>query len=197
MRMRMLTALVLLAGCGPLVQIGGNDKAPAALMTLRATAVPGATPPEFDRARAVLVLPPASVGALQTLRVPVIVTDTSLAYLTGATWAEQPNRQLQHVLADTLAANGVATLDPKQAPLAPGRTLTGTLVECSLDIRDAAHVVVRIRLDAALSSSAGAQAVRRFDASEPVASQSPADVAIALNAAANRLAGDVATWVKR
>jgi len=188
---------MLLAGCGPLVQIGGNDKAPAALMTLRATAAPVPAPAVFDRARAVLVLTPATTGALQTLRVPVIVTDTNLAYLTGATWAEQPNRQLQHVLADTLEANGIVTLDPKQAPLTPGRTLAGTLIECSLDVRDPAHPVVRVRYDAALATGAGAQAVRRFDASEPVASQSPVDVAVALNAAANRLAGDVANWVKR
>lgn len=197
MRAYPLLAAALLAGCGPLVQIGGNDKPPAALMTLRASATPAATQAAYDRTRAVLVLVPAATGALQTLRLPVIVTDTNLAYLTGATWAEQPNKQLQHVLADTLDAAGIVTLDPKQAPLAPGRTLSGTLMDFSLDVRDAAKPVVRVRLDAVLSGSGtGPQAVRRFDAVEPVASQTPEVVAVALNAAANRLAGDVAAWVK-
>ncbi len=197
---RALTAALLLGvtACGPLVQIGGNDKAPTALMTLRATAAPLASPAAaYDRSRAVLVQIPAATGALQTLRVPVITSDTQLAYLTGATWAEQPNRQLQRVLSDTLEANGVATLDPRAAPLPPTRSLDGTLVECSLDVRDAAHAVVRVRYDAALATnSKGPVALRRFDASEPVVSQSPADVAVALNTAANRLAGDVAGWVK-
>ncbi len=192
-----LTAALLAASCGPLVQIGGNDKAPAALMTLRATAAPVANTVAYDRTRAVLVQVPAATGALQTLRVPVITTDTQLAYLTGATWAEQPNRQLQRVLSDTLEANGIPTLDPRAAPLAPGRSLDGTLIECSLDVRDAGHPVVRVRYDAALATNnKGPVALRRFDASEPVVSQSPADVAVALNTAANRLAGDVAGWVK-
>ncbi|GEM_PF-712171 len=191
------TLLLALSACGPLVQIGGNDKAPAALMTLRATAAPVANTTAYDRSRAVLVQIPAASGALQTLRVPVITSDTQLAYLTGATWAEQPNRQLQRVLADTLEANGVATLDPRAAPLTPGRSLDGTLIECSLDVRDVAHVMARVRYDAALATnSKGPVALRRFDASEPVVSQSPADVAVALNTAANRLAGDVANWVK-
>lgn len=197
MRAFPLLLLALATGCGPLVQIGGNDKPPASLMTLRATATPAATQATYDRTRAVLVLVPAATGALQTLRVPVITSNTSLAYLTGATWAEQPNKQLQHVLADTLDAHGIVTLDPRQAPLAPGRTLTGTLMECSLDVRDPGHIVVRVRYDAVLSTnSGGPQAVRRFDASEPVSSQTPEVVAVALNAAANRLAGDVADWVK-
>lgn len=192
-----LTAALLAASCGPLVQIGGNDKAPAALMTLRATAAPVANTVAYDRTRAVLVQVPAATGALQTLRLPVITTDTQLAYLTGATWAEQPNRQLQRVLADTLEANGIPTLDPRAAPLAPGRSLEGTLIECSLDVRNPGHVVVLVRYDAALATnSKGPVALRRFDASEPVVSQSPADVAVALNTAANRLAGDVAGWIK-
>ena len=192
-----LTAALAISACGPLVQIGGNDKAPAALMMLRATVTPIAGSVAYDRTRAVLVQVPAATGALQTLRLPVITTDTQLAYLTGATWAEQPNRELQRVLADTLEANGVATLDPRAAPLAPGRSLDGTLVECSLDVRNPGRVAVLIRYDAALATnSKGPVALRRFDASEPVVSQSPADVAVALNTAANRLAGDVAGWVK-
>ena len=192
----LVTALAISA-CGPLVQIGGNDKAPAALMTLRATAAPVASPAPYERSRAVVVQIPAATGALQTLRLPVITTDTQLAYLTGATWAEQPNRQLQRVLADTLEANGVATLDPRAAPLPPGRSLDGTLVECSLDVRNPGRVIVLVRYDAALATNNnGPVALRRFDATEPVVSQSPADVAVALNIAANRLAGAVAGWVK-
>lgn len=192
------TVLLALAGCGPLVQIGGNDKPPTALLTLTATAVapPGAlTTPRKDT---VLVTIPAVTGILQTLRLPVITSDTSLAYLTGATWAVQPNRQMQRILADTIEANGVVVLDPNQAVLANGRTLTSTLMECALDVRDPAKPVVRMRLDAVLAGAGTVPlATQRFTAVEPVTSQSPGDVAIALNTAANRVAGDVARWVKQ
>lgn len=189
----------VLAGCGPLVQIGGNDKAPVALLTLRTTAAPVPTPAAVDKAATVLVLTPTVPGPLQTLRLPVATGDTQVAYLTGATWAEQPNRQFQQMLADTIAARGIVVLDPRQAPLAQGRTLSGELVEFGLDVRDPAAAVVRVRYDAALAGigKAAPLSVRRFDAAVPVSSQLPGDVAVALNRAANTVAGDVAAWVAR
>ena len=202
-------ALLAVAACGPLVQIGGNDKAPASLLALRATAVPAAGAPALtttDPRATVLVLVPAVPGILQTLRLPVTTTDTTVAYLTGATWAEQPNREFQRVLADTIAARGIPVLDPRQATAAGGRTLSGTLLDFGLDVRDPAAAVVRVRFDAALTgpgSGVGAKgapspfAIRRFDASVPVATQNPTDVAIALNTAANAVAADVAAWIPR
>ncbi len=194
-----LVAAFAIAGCGPLVQIGGNDKAPTALLALRATAAPGpAVPTTSDRATTLLVLVPSVPGTLQTLRLPVTTSDTEVAYLTGATWAEQPNREFQHVLADTISARGVAVIDPHQASLAPGRTLSGVLVEFGLDVRNPAATVVRVRYDATLSGTAKAPfTIRRFDAVQPVATQNPADVAIALNTAANAVATQVADWVAR
>ena len=188
------------AACGPLVQIGGNDKAPASLLALRATAVPaaGAGRGTTDPKATVTVLVPAVPGILQTLRLPVITTDTAVAYLTGAQWAEQPNREFQRVLADTIAARGIPVLDPRQSTAASGRTLSGTLLDFGLDVRNPAAVVVRVRFDAALTGSSGKGApfaIRRFDASAPVATQNPTDVAIALNLAANEVARDVAAWI--
>ena len=196
-----VAAVAGLAACGPLVQIGGNAKAPASLLALRATATPPAGGTASSDARAtVLVLVPAVPGMLQTLRLPVETSDTTIAYLTGATWAEQPNREFQRVLADTIQARGIPVLDPRQATASGGRILAGTLLDFSLDVRNPAAPVVRVRFDAALTGTAAKGqvavfAVRRFDASEPVASQNPTDVAIALNAAANRVAADVAAWI--
>ncbi len=187
-----------LAGCGPLVQIGGNAKAPASLLALRATASPPTAATATDPKATVLVLVPAVPGILQTLRLPVLVTDTSVEYLTGATWAEQPNREFQRVLADTIAARGIPVLDPRQSTAASGRTLSGTLLDFTLDVRNPAAVVVRVRFDAALTGVNKVPfAIRRFDASVPVATQNPTDVAIALNAAANTVAADVAAWIAR
>ena len=113
-----------------------------------------------------------------------------------ASWAEQPNRQFQRLLADTLAGAGVAVLDTRSGGVAPARTLTGHLREFGLDVRGAP--VVRVRYDAQLAGprGAGTVALRSFVAEEKVTSQQPAVIAAALNRAANRLAGEVAAWVK-
>jgi cholesterol transport system auxiliary component len=197
-----LAAAAALSACGPLVQIGGNDKAPPSLLALRATAVP---PPggaaTTDPKATVLVLVPAVSGTLQTLHQSVLTSDTTVAYLTGAEWSEQPNRELQRVLADTIAAKGIPVLDPRQATINAGRTLSGTLLDFTLDVRNQAAPVVRIRYDAALTGPGlpgkAPFALRRFEATVPVATQNPTDVATALNAAANMVAADVAAWIAR
>ena len=196
MRALALTALLALGACGPLVQIGGNDKAPVALLTLRATAAAGT--PATDLSRSVSVVTPNVPGPLQTLRLPVIQRDTELAYLTGATWAEQPNKLFARVLADTIAGSGVAVLDARQSSVGAARTLGGTLVEFSLDVRNAAAPAVVLRYDALLTGDGGKTiAIRRFDRRVPVSSQAPGDVVVALNSAANAMAGDVAAWLPR
>ena len=191
----LLATLVLLASCGPLVQIGGNDTPPASLLTLRATATPGAIAPAAKPAT-VMVVVPAAAGALQTLRVPVTVSEVELQYLVGATWSEQPNRLFRRVLADTIVARGLIVIDPRGPSPRADMTLSGTLADFGLDVRVLGNPHVNVRYDAVLNSSTGTLiAARRFDASAPVADKSPAVVGAALNDAANRVAGDVSDWV--
>lgn len=195
---RRLTPLLLIAvaGCGPLVQVGGNTPAPAALLVLRSD-VP---PPQFAGPTAITdtlaVAAPDVPAELQTLRLPVQVDGSSVQYLAGASWAEQPSRQFQRLLGDKLAAAGVAVLDSRGGNVSPARLLTGHLREFGLDVRQAA--VVRVRYDAQLAGPRGGAtvALRSFVAEEPVPSQQPAAVAAALSRASNRLAGEVAAWVK-
>ena len=197
--------LLVLAACGPLVQIGGNAKPPASLLTLAATAVPRAYAGPARLGDTLGVEVPTVPATLQTLRIPVTTTATEVTYLTGASWAEQPNRQFQRLLADTLAANGQAVVDPRQSAIAPARTLAGSLRDFGLDMRSPAAPLVRVRYDAQLSGSTKASgnggasvgdsvALRRFDTSEPADAATPTAVAAALNRAANRLAADVAAW---
>ena len=190
----LLAALALLASCGPLVQIGGNDTPPPMLLTLRATATPAAAP--ATKPATVMVVVPAAAGALQTLRLPVAVGDVELQYLVGATWSEQPNRLFRRVLADTIVARGLIVIDPRGPSPRADMTLSGTLAEFGLDVRVAADPHVNVRYDAVLNSTNGTLiAARRFEASAPVAGKSPAVVGAALNDAANRVAGEVADWV--
>ena len=192
-----LAALLLVAGCGPLVQIGGNAKPPVSLLTLRATAAPLPYAGPAKLADSIGVDLPVVPGALQTLRLPVTTSDSEITYLVGATWAEQPNRQFQRLLADTLAARGLAVIDSHQSAASPARTLSGTLRECGLDVRSGA--IVRIRYDAQLASPGNRSAplaLRRFEVTEAAGDQRPAAIAAALNRAANRIAAEVADWAK-
>nr|WP_310522782.1 ABC-type transport auxiliary lipoprotein family protein [Polymorphobacter sp.] len=194
-----MLALLLLSACGPLVQIGGNSTPPDSLLTLNATTAPIPYAGPAQRTDTIGVDIPGVPAVLQTLRLPVTTSATEVSYLVGAAWAEQPNRQFQRLLADTLAANGFAVVDLRQSNIAPARTVTGTLREFGLDVRDPANPVVRVRYDAQIAatrSPASGVALRRFEASAPASNQSPTAVAAALNQAANQLAAEVATWAK-
>ena len=192
----LLTGLALSA-CGPIVQIGGNAKPPASLLTLHATAAPRPYAGPSNRAETIGVELPGTPATLQTLRLPVNISATEVAYLAGATWSEQPNRQFQRLLADTLAAAGLAVIDVRQSRVAPARTLTGVLRDFGLDVADPANPVVRVRFDAQIANARSPQPtllLRRFEAFEPAIDQRPAAVAAALNRAANRMAGEISEW---
>ncbi len=185
---------LMLAACGPIVQVGGNAPRPDAVYTLSTappTAVPAGTAP-IDMARAVTVDTPSMPGALQTLRIPVSVSDTAIQYVKGAQWSEQPNRLFQRVLADTLVHAGISVVDQRSSGQTAGRRLTGQLMAFGLDVREGLQV--RVRYDATLAGPDGVRQ-RRFEREAPVGSAEGADVALALNGAANRVAADVAAWV--
>ena len=189
-----LALLFAAAACGPLVQVGGGGKPPASLFVLRAPPPP--PPTNVAPTATILVDQPAVVGTLQTLRVPVIEADTRVTYLIAATWAEQPSKQFQRVLIDTLAARpGVLALAATQVDGRADRRLAGTLIEFGLDLRDAGRPQVRLRFDAVLTGpDRKLIGVRRFDKVQPVESADPDAVAVGLNAAANAMASDVAAW---
>ena len=189
-----LPLLALVASCGPLVQIGGNTPRPESLYTLTApppAAVPAGLNP-IDMKQAVTVDIPAVPGVLQTLRIPVWVSDTSIQYLTGAQWAEQPNRLFQRLLSDTLTANGVGVVDQRSSGQTGGRRLTGQLLLFGVDVRGAQQV--HVRYEAQLAGPDGVRQ-RRFEREVPLTQVAGPEAAVALNQAANAVAADVARWV--
>ena len=85
-------------------------------------------------------------------------------------------------------------IDLRQSSVAPARRLTGQLLDFGVDVRDAAHPVVRVRYDAQLTAPFR---LKRFDASEPVdPALPPVATAEALNRAANSVAAAVADWAR-
>jgi cholesterol transport system auxiliary component len=188
-------ALLLLAGCGPLVQVGSSAPPPDALLTLSAAApasVPVGTQP-VAAGQAVSVSIPDVPGTLRTLRIPVTVSDTEVQYVKAAVWAEQPNRLFQRLLADTIANAGVPVIDARSVGTAADRRLTGQLLAFGVDTKGPSPMV-RVRYDASLTSPDGLRQ-RRFEREAPLARVDGPAAAGALNQAANALAGDVARWL--
>lgn len=195
--MPLLVTTLALAGCGPIVQIGGNDKPPQALLTLNATATPRPYAGPGGLGPTIAVDVPRVPMTLQTVRLPVTTSATEVSYLAGASWAEQPNRQFQQLLADTLSAGGQSVINRRETVVQPARVISGTLRTFGLDVSSPGAAVVRIRFDAQLTAQGAVVSLRRFDAVQPVSSQSPSVVAAALNVAANVVAADVSDWVKQ
>ncbi len=189
-----LAALLLAtAACGPLVQIGGNAKPPAALLTLRADLPPA--PASAKPGDTLAIALPTVPGSLQTLRLPVTTANTEVQYLKDGSWIEQPAKLFQRLLLDVVSAKaGVVALDGRSFDVAPERKLSGQLLEFGLDVRSSP--VVRVRYDATLTSNAGKLlGVRSFRSSAPLPAETPEAAAIALNQAANAVASDVAAWI--
>ena len=109
------------------------------------------------------------------------------------TWVDTPDTLFQDLLTETVTrTTNRVVLDPNQSTLDPGVTISGNLSRFGYDAQEG---VVIVRYDAAMNRAGGtAVATRRFEAREP-ADGTAATVAPAINAAANRVAMEVAQWV--
>lgn len=179
-----------LSGC-----ISLGDKPPESLLTLHAdTPLPVGTSGVARNGSTIMVLPPTQPAALANDRVAVRTDDTSIAYLAKARWSDMPARLFSDLLGETVAARtGRTLIDRRQSAIAPGARLMGRLNAFELNTRLGAVVV---SYDASLAAGDGSPLItRRFEAQVPTASEKAPDVARALNAAANKVAVDVADWV--
>jgi cholesterol transport system auxiliary component len=193
-----LALMLALSACGPIVQIGANQKPPQSLLTIGSTApMPVIADGNGPLGPTIAVDVPSVPMTLQTVRLPVTTSPTDVSYLAGAIWAEQPNRQFRQLVADTLSASGFAVINRRETSIPPSRVLSGTLLVFGLDVSNPDAAVVRVRYDAQLTGGGKIIALRRFDASVPVTSQSPTAVAQGLNVAANQVAGEISVWARQ
>ncbi len=172
----------------------GGKKVPPTLLTLNSSApLPASIARTAAAGEALTINVPVISKELSTTRVPALVGPTAIAYIEGLQWVESPDKLFQDLLQETVTrTTNRVVLDPRQASLDPGVSLTGTLTRFGFDTATRAVVV---RYDGALASAGGSRvATRRFEASVP-ADGTPASVGPALNAAANQVAEQVASWV--
>ena len=139
---------------------------------------------------AIAVLDPAADLRVDVTRVPVQVNDSTVAYLKGAQWVERPSHLFRHLLTETLRAKGrklVVEGDPGAAALKLG----GRLIDMGYDARTSSVVV---RFEAVKEHPNGAVETRRFESVVSAVAAQPGPVGVALNQAANTVAGQVADW---
>ncbi len=177
-----------LAGC-----ISFGAKPPPYLLSLMpdAALVDGATA-SGPAQGAITVLTPEIPKKLSTPRVPVRANATEIAYVEGAQWIDTPHRLFRRLLSETIAAQtGRLVLDEGQGLTDPGTRLAGDLVDFDVDATAMQAVVT---FDATLVQGENASK-RRFQARVPIAAIEPQAVGVAMNAAANEVAGEVAAWL--
>jgi cholesterol transport system auxiliary component len=185
-----LPLALALTGC---ISLGGEP--PESLLTLspaaRAPAGPGVA---ADANRPVIAVQPFDTPAkLDVLRVPVAVSDTELAYLQEAFWVEKPARLFRQLVGETIRARGQAmVVDGNEVATMPTVTLQGTLIDMGFDASTSEAVV---RFDAVRTAKDGAVITRRFEARESGVTPDARSVGAGLNAAANKVAAEVAEWV--
>lgn len=185
-----LALAVPLAGC-----LSFGAKPPPTLLTLTATqTVPIGKPVSSASAASITILVPAVPQTLSSARVPVQASPTEVAYLKGAVWAEPPQRLFARLLSDTVSARtGRVVLSPAQSFADPGARLSGELRNFGVDATTNEAVVT---YDAALIRTEGkAVEKQRFEVRVPVSPIAPQPVGVALDQAANTLAGQVADWI--
>lgn len=182
------------AACSLGGMLGGGGKAPPTLLTL----TPQAAAPESvvrtaGAGEAVTIQVPIVPKELRSVRVPAQVGPTAVAYIKDLQWVDTPDRLFQDLVEETvLRTTSRVVLDPKQSSLDPGVTVSGRLSSFGYE---AGQGSVLVRYDAALSRAGGARVeTRRFEAREQ-ADGTARTVGPALNAAANRVAMDVAQWI--
>ena len=188
---RALVLPILAASLGGCLSLGGDP--PDSLLTLTpARAVPAGAATSGQATAALAVLEPNTEQRLNVTRVPVQMTDSTLAYLQDAVWVEKPSRLFQNLLAETIRAKG-NRLVVREGDLGynAATQLSGQLLDMGYDVATASVVV---RYDGVLQRAQGQVQTRRFEARVPAAADA-VSVGPALNQAANQVADEVAEWV--
>lgn len=187
-----VVAALPLAGC-----ISFGAKPPASLLTLTAaTPVPVGAQQDSATARTILISVPVVPQSLATARIPVQATPTSIAYVPDALWSEPPARLFARLVADTVTTRtGRVVVSTVQAIGDPSAELSGELRNFGIDAATRTAVVT---FDGALRRGGNASIEkRRFEARVAVVAIDAPSAGVALNDAANQVAGQVADWIGR
>lgn len=184
-------ALPLVMALGACVSFGG--KAPPSMLVLTSDNIVSAGSARMASSAETLVIQtPAVPRKLDTNRVPVQINASSIAYLKDAFWADKPARLMQSLLVETLSAKSSnLVLNEVDAGGKASMYLSGSLLEFGINAATNEAVVV---YDAVKITRGNPTEKRRFEARRPLSVVAPAQAGEALNAAANDVAVQIASW---
>jgi len=190
-----LTLAAALGACSLSGLLGGGKTPPTLLTLTPQAALQGDVARSASAGEAVTIAVPVIAKELRTVRVPAQVSHMEVAYIEDLQWVDTPDRLFQALLSETVRrTTGRVVLDPKQANLDPGISVSGQLHKMGYD---AAEQAVIVRFDAAMSTAGGTRVdTRRFEAKVPTSDDAP-NVGAALNQAANQVALEAASWIGR
>ncbi len=187
-----LTALacaMALSGCVSL----GKAPPPTLLTLSSATEAPAGLSASGKPSQALAVIEPSAPQRLDVTRVPVQVNSSTIAYLKDAVWVDKPARLFGRLLAETIRAKQTRlVIEGSEIRYAAATKLSGQLVDMGYDAHSSSAVV---RFDAELQQPDGQILTRRFEAIVPGVSPDAHAVGLALNQAANTVAGQIAEWI--
>ncbi|GMM93348.1 ABC-type transport auxiliary lipoprotein family protein [Qipengyuania sp. MTN3-11] len=183
-----LAAAALLSGC-----VSFGEDPPESLLTLTPTAMAtsgvGATGTPDS---AIALVEFGAPQRLDVTRVPVQVTDSTVAYVQDAVWVEKPARLFRRLIAETIRVrSGRLVIDGDDPGVMAATRLHGTLRDFGYDARTGDVVVA---IDMARSGESAQVTTRRFEARVPGVLPEAGPVGVALNQAANEVAGEIAAW---
>lgn len=182
--------IYILSSC---VSIGDTQAPPAFLILTAQNSIAADQASVGNRQNAVVVSIPDTPRKLDTNRIPVQVSDSSIAYVKGAYWADKPARLMQQLLAETIAASGQLVADEAQSGGKARQRISGTLSEFGVDEKGGFAIV---RFDAVKIKGADIIEKRRFEAQRAIFEITASNTGEALNEAANDVASQVAIWSK-
>ncbi len=193
MQIRALSAACLALALSACVSIGGGGEPPESLLTLTpASTAPAGAGSDGDLSTALSVTLPSVPQRLNAIRVPVRVSDSTLAYLQDAYWVEKPAALFQRLVAETIRARGSRlVIGGGELEYAAQTQLAGELVAMDYDASRGEVVVI---YDAILRLPDSTVRTQRFEAATS-AMPDAISVGPALNRAANDVATQVADWV--
>lgn len=183
------TLAFALSGC---LSLGGDP--PDELLTLTPMrAAPAGAATSAAASSALAVLEPSASQRLDVTRVPVQMTDSTLAYVKDAVWVEKPAILFQTLIVEAVRAKG-NRLVVREGDLGYSAitNLSGELLDMGYDVATGSVVV---RYDGVLQLADGQVRTRRFESRVSGIAPEAAAVGPALNQAANDVADQVAEWV--
>lgn len=173
----------------------GNTEAPPTFLVLTAQNSIAANSVNSAAAADTIILSiPTVPRTLDTNRIPVQISDSSIAYIQGAFWSDKPAHLLQELLAETITATtGQLVLDGSQSKGLSENRISGTLSRFGIEESGSYAIIT---FDAVKRNKEGLIEKRRFEARRNVSIIDAQQAGAALNEAANEVAIAIANWTQ-